>query len=440
LGTAFTSQYNFTNQLGLNPVFSFIQSLIDGRNPNYIHLNLVSDTDAIQTVQGFFKITPAKFNYSPVVRKVICGRETHSYNIVLVLMESMTSYNMKAFGNTKELTPVLDDLYFKSLSFRNFYSDGIHTFCGVYSSLYGFPSLPNRHHLKDTKNQQSYSGLAKTLESKNYETAFFISHDEQFDNLGGFLISNGFQKIFSQKDYSNDKILNTLGIPDHLLFEEAVHHIDEISINKNPFFVTILTSSNHGPYELPEHISLNPKSTDLHFQMIEYADWSIGEFLKSCRQKPWFDSTLFIFTGDHGAIIDDMDMYLTFHRVPLIIYAPKIISPHISESLGGQIDIYPTVMGLLNTSYINNSFGIDLLKEKRNLISFTYDDEFGVFSLNDFFVRRKGTDNLFLINPEAKYCKPVVNKSRKDSLYHFVSSILQTHQWIIENRRTGLGQ
>ena len=390
---------------------------------------------AFSIVQHYFGIDTVEPSNSPVARNIITTGPGHNYNIVLVLMESMSCYNMKAFGNHERLTPVIDDLYQRSLSFSNFYSDGIHTFCGLYSSLFGMPSSPNKHHMKDLINQQQYGGLAKTLASKNYQTIFFTTHDEQFDNMGGFLAPNGFQKIISQKDYSSDKVINTLGVPDHILFEEVVNIINKLHKKKQPIFASILTGSNHGPYEIPSGISFTPHSTDVRLQVIEYADWSIGQFLESCKNQPWFDSTIFLFTGDHGRIIGDMDMYLTFHHIPLIIYAPQIISPTINENLGGQVDIYPVVMGLLNQPYTNNSFGMDIRKQNRTFISFSYDDEYGSFSDHDFYINRRMNPALYLINDEAKFSKIITNPERSDSMLNFAKAIFQTHQWMIENQQ-----
>jgi phosphoglycerol transferase MdoB-like AlkP superfamily enzyme len=431
-GSSFISEHNFTNQLGLNPVYTFMQSWIDDRSSSGQHLNYLPEALAISFVKSYYKIQGGMPPQPSLRREILYQGKSHDYNIVLVLMESMTCYNMQSFGNSRQLTPVLDDLYKKSLVFSNFYSDGIHTFNGIYSSLFGMPSLSNRHHMKDLRNQQSYGGLAKTLAANNYRTVFFTSHDEQFDNMGGFLASNGFQEIISQKDYNHDKVLNVLGIPDHILFSEAVSHLSQLNRTRHPFFATILTASNHGPYEIPQDINFSSRFTDIKSQLIEYCDWSIGQFLESCRKEPWFDSTVFIFTGDHGGLVGDMDMYLTYHHVPLIIYAPEIISPEINPNLGGQIDIFPLAMSLLNRSFSNNSFGIDISKTPHQFITFTYDDEYGAFSDRDFYVNRKNKSCLFLINPEARYCKKVNNLQRQDSMLNYVRAIMQTKQFMID--------
>jgi phosphoglycerol transferase MdoB-like AlkP superfamily enzyme len=434
-GSAFISEYNVTNQLGLNPVYTFLQSWIEDRNTGGKFNSSMSNSEAsniVNSYYGFIKTDSTGRRFRTITD---VNGEGKNYNVILVLMESMTSYNMTAFGNTQNLTPVLDSLYKKSISFNNFYSDGIHTFCGVYSSLFGFPSLPNHHHMKDLKHQQPYGGLARELSSQNYHTIFFTSHDDQFDNMGGFLSANGFNEIVSQQDYPREKILNTLGVPDHELFAEAESRLNVIAKNGQPFFATILTTSNHGPYELPKGIAFNPHSDKMQTQLTEYADWSIGKFLESCSDESWFDSTIFIFTGDHGAIVNDLDMYLTYHKVPLIIYAPKIFPPSINHNLGGQIDIYPIIMSLLDRPYENNGFGIDILRIPHSLITFSYDDEYGAFSDRDFVIRRKGKTILFGIDTTAIHCPQLDNVQRRDSLMNYANAVMQIKQLMIERKQ-----
>jgi phosphoglycerol transferase MdoB-like AlkP superfamily enzyme len=433
-GTAFISNNNFTNQLGLNPVYTLIQSWLDSKNSGSKHLSLIDDAKAISTVQNYLGINNPIKDKSPLLRRIFPSGKPKKYNVIIVLMESMTSYNLKHFGNIENITPELNQLFDSSLSFSNFYSDGIHTFNGIYSSLFGVPSLPNEHHLKDLINQQQYGGLAQSLLNQNYQTIFFTSHDEQFDNLGGFLVSNGYQNIISEKDYDSQKVLNVLGIPDHILFEEVVERIEYLHTDNKSFYATILTSSNHGPYQIPPGIDFKPHSSDIKNQLVEYSDWSIKHFIQLSRQQPWFDSTIFIFTGDHGAYIDAKDVFLTLHHVPLIIYAPRIISPEIKENLGGQVDIFPTVMGILQLPYSNNSFGIDLRNYQREYVTFSYDETYGAFGKMDYWVHSHEKEWHCMIDTDAKNCIEISQPNREDSMALFTRSVFQTHQWMIEKR------
>jgi phosphoglycerol transferase MdoB-like AlkP superfamily enzyme len=434
-GTAFFSQYNFANQAGLNPVYTFMRSWLDSRNESATHIHYFEDKKAIENVKAYYDIKDSNELYSPVARKVIANGEPKKYNIVLVLMEGMSAKNMSHFGNTNLLTPVLDSLYTSGISVTNFYSDGNHTFNGIYASLFGFPSLPMIHPMKNIEHQQSYGGIARTLSGKGYNTIFFTNHDEQFDNMAGFLIPNGFQKIVSQKDYPSSEVISTLGVPDHVQFEEVIKRLSSLHEGGKTFFSTIMTASNHGPYIMPEGIPFKAHSPDGRTQMIEYSDWAIGKFISDCKAQSWFDSTIFIITGDHGNLIPGFDHYLAYHHIPFIIYAPKIFTPQALEKLGGQIDIYPTILHLLNISYTNNSFGLDLFSEERAYLPFTYDEEVCCISRENLFTTNQSKDNLYKITDGGKTIQTLNNPTLADSMKIYSQSILQTAQWMITNKK-----
>ncbi len=435
-GTAFVSQHNLTNQLGLNPVYTFMQSWLDQKNRKSNDIHYMDEALAIQTIQNALGISPNEKLYSPVARKVVSSNEPRKLNVVLVIMESMTSRKMGIFGNKDHLTPCLDSISKNAVLFNSVYSDGIHTFNGIYSTLFGMPSLPMVHHMKDLANQQPYEGIARIVSKENYQTVFFTTHDDQFDNMAGFLLPNGFQNIVSERNYPQDKVLSTLGVPDHVMFEDAVTRFNTLHQNGKPFFAAFMTGSDHGPYKIPTDIPFHPLSSDKKKQATEYADWSIGNFLKECSSQNWFDSTIFVFTGDHGAILDDQtDHYLSYHHVPLIMYAPKILKAQIIEKLGGQIDVFPTVMSLLNLSYTNNSFGVNLFKEERKFLPFTYDDELGCISKDCFCIQQKEKTTLFRLWNDERCCDMMGDPQRSDSMITFTKAALQTMQSMIKNRQ-----
>ena len=433
-GTAFFSPYNFTNQLGLNPVYTFIRSWLDKKENKEVRYSFMSDNDAEKIVRRNLGIENYDELISPVARKVNSQGIAHNYNVVLVLMESMSAKNMGHFGNPGNLTPVLDSLCDHSISFTNFYSDGNHTFNGIYSSLYGFHSLPMVHHMKDLAHQQPYSGLPGTLLSKGYSTTFFTTHDEQFDNMAGFLLPNGFENLISEKDYDRKEVLSTLGVPDHVMFDRVIREMT--AINKRPFFAAMISGSNHEPLVIPEHIPFKAHSPGLEEQMVEYADWAIGKFLKDASAQPWFDSTIFVFTGDHGGLTQGFDNYLAFHHLPFIIYAPMIFpEPKQIHSAGGQADVFATVCGMLKISYVNNSMGIDLLNAQRIFYPFNYDEELCCISTENYFSISHDHERFYKISADKKSMIEVGKTSTTDSMKIFLQAAIQTTQRMIEERK-----
>ncbi|CAN5370251.1 LTA synthase family protein [soil metagenome] len=435
-GTAFFSQYNFANQLGLNPVYTMMRSWLDKKENLEVKYHFMDDQVAAKLVRESLGIQNSVEAISPVARKITSTGNPHSYNVVVVLMESMSAKNMSQFGNTGNLTPILNSLFDRSISFTNFYSDGNHTFNGIYSSLYGFHSLPMVHHMKDLAHQQPYTGLPGTLLAQGYQTTFFTTHDDQFDNMAGFLLPNGFEKIISEKDYDRKDVLSTLGVPDHVMFGRVIKEIVEMSKTGKPFFAAMISGSNHEPLVFPENISLKTHSPGMEEQMVEYADWSIGQFLNNASKYSWFDSTIFVFTGDHGGLTDGFDRYLAFHHLPLIIYAPKIYpQPQLINSVGGQADIYATVCGLLNISHTNNSMGIDLMKSRRDFYPFNFDEEMCCVSATNFFTIGHDQEHFYKISDDQKSISLIEKNPHADSMKTFLEASMQTTQKMIEDRK-----
>ncbi|ETR67106.1 MAG: hypothetical protein OMM_11948 [Candidatus Magnetoglobus multicellularis str. Araruama] len=102
---------------------------------------------------------------------------------------------------------------------------------------------------------------------------------------------------------------------------------------------------------------------------VYYTDWAIGEFIKRMKKKSYFNNTVFVFVGDHGIWcfpdnkhIKSIQKQEIYFRMPLILYAPEIISPKISEVIGSQVDFAPTLFDLLGINSRNSFMGHSLLK------------------------------------------------------------------------------
>ena len=435
VGTAFFSNYAFPNQLGLNPVFTFIQSYIDKLNPENESLHLMDNQLAIKTVNSYLKINTS----IPFVREIKTDRKPLNANVVLVIMESMSAGKMQRYGSPYHLTPFLDSIAEKAYCFDNCYSAGIHTFNGIFSTLFAYPALLKQHPMNAAE-IPIYSGFSNTLKTFGYQNAYFTTHDEQFDNVSGFLHANGFGKITSQKDYPSSAVLSTLGVPDHFMFQYSVPLLNDLHKNKKPFFAAFMTASDHGPYVIPENIPFKAKHSDIKKAIVEYADWSIRQFIEQASAQTWFDNTIFVFVADHGSVVGNnvYDMPLTYNHIPFIIYAPAILKDYKSvAAFGGQIDIYPTVMGLLGFNYTNNTAGIDLLNEKRPFMYFSADDKIGCLNDSLFYIyRTNGIESLYKYKTidTKNYLNDYIHIAKEMKDYSF--SNLQASQWMISNKKT----
>jgi len=429
--TAYSSDYGFINMLGLNPAFTFTQSYVNSKT-DAKNVRLMGDGEAVRNMQGYLNIPSAQEFNSPIARQVLFSDSLATRpNVVLVIMESMSAGKMGRYGNSNNLTPFMDSLATQSLTFDSVFTSGIHTFAGVYSTLFSHPVVKRKHPLEKVV---PMSGIATTLKDYGYSTIYFTTHDKGFDNVDAFLTANDYDQIVSKDDYPPDRILSALGVPDDYLFEHAIGDLDRLNLKGKPFFAAIMTGSDHGPFIVPKYYK--PKQADPILGVVEYVDWSVRKFLTTAAEKPWFDNTLFVFVADHGTSLDKRyDMPLSYLHTPLIFYAPQLLgAPQSLNQLGSQVDVFPTIMGMLKLPYVNNSFGIDLFREQRQFACAYADDKFAVLNSEYMYVARdNGVNSLYRYRTgDVKdYSRALPELTAEMKTYG--ESVFQTTQWLRHN-------
>lgn len=429
---SFFCNNSFYNQLGLNPTFVLLKSLKQDQS-----IKILDNDVALFNVKQQLGIVNDLALNSPLARRISSTDSLLRKNVVLVLMESMSAHKMARFGNTENLTPFLDSLATVSLSFDNVYSAGFHTCNGIFSTLYSYPTVL-RERPMSALDIKYFNSLPKVFLEEGYQNRYFTSGSEDFDNVGVFLRKNDIPNITSGKDYDPKFIQSSFGVPDHVLFDYVLEGLDK---EQKPFFSTILTISDHGPYIIPPGISFKTKQTDIKKQIIEYADWSIQQFMEKAKSKEWYNNTVFVFVADHGVVMGDItyETPLSLHHIPLLIFSPdtSFIQPQTITTYGTQMDVLPTVAGLLNFKYTNATFGIDLLAEKRKYTVFSSDDKFGCLDDEFYYIYRKnGKETLH------RYKELDPNDVLKDypekasEMKNHVISIMQTTKWLITHDKT----
>ncbi len=375
VGTAYFCNNNFLNQLGLNPNFTFIQSWIEKNSAKGQKYKFMDSAEALANVQkalNINEINPEK----PLARQIHYDSLPNNYNVIVVIMESHSADKMSRHGNTKNLTPFFDSLSTEGLYYTNCYTAGTHTYCGIFGTTCSYPVVYRQHPLKHTP-ITLYDGLATTLKNKGYSTMFFVPHDSQFDNMEGFLLKNEFERVVSKRDYPAEAAKTTLGVPDDYMFSYSLPLLDELYAQGKPFCATYLTASDHGPYYIPDYFEgHSDAANDL---IVEYADWAKAKFMKEASRHAWYDKTIFAFVADHGNTADaTYPVSLSFIHSPMLFYCKDLIEPRCDSVMAGQIDLFPTLMGLLNLNYTNNTMGIDLRNETRPYIFSFADDKYAV--------------------------------------------------------------
>ncbi len=423
----------FLNQLGINPVFNLLTSAIDDNRKENRILHLMAEDEAIARVQTLLGRKGID-GVSPIARRVEADGPPTRRNVVVILMESMSAHLMQTFGHETALTPFLDSLWRQSLSFSHFYSSGIHTNHGLYSSLYSFPAMMKRNAMKGTV-IPIYSGLPTVLKENGYRNMFFMTHESQYDNMNAFFRTNGFDDIYSQEDYPADKVVNGFGVQDDFLFRYALPVLDRQARSGQPFFSVLLTISNHPPYIVPP--DFRPHSRKTEEQIVEYADRSVRDFMTEALERPWADNTLFVLLGDHGKLVGtpECESPQSYNHIPLMIYG-RDIAPRVTDVYGGQVDLAPTLLGLLNISYIQNDFGVDLLKEKRPCMYFTADNLIGVRDSSRLYLYVPDTRQELRYRTEGATVQPAGDDPAFRDMKRYGFAMLQCAETLVQRQQT----
>ena len=194
ISEAYYCNDSFLNQLGINPSFNLLTSVLDDLRKENQELKLMPYAEAISYARTSLGIQ-GKVDCSYVLRRrVFSTIPPRRHNVVIILMESMSASFLRTFGQPDELTPTLDSLYRCSLAFTNCYSAGIHTNHGLTASLYSFPALMFRNLMKGTVTPH-WEGIPTILRHEGYHNMFFMTHEAQYDNMKAFFSTNGYDDI-----------------------------------------------------------------------------------------------------------------------------------------------------------------------------------------------------------------------------------------------------
>ncbi|HET8710274.1 MAG TPA: LTA synthase family protein, partial [Spongiibacteraceae bacterium] len=298
-------------------------------------------------------------------------------NVVVIIDESFSAQRTGIFGNTRQITPRFDELAKEGLLFDHFFSQGTHTHQGMFATMACFPNLPHYEYLmKQPEGANNFSGLTKVLAERDYQSLYVYNGDFAWDNQAGFFRAQHMQRFIGRFDFVNPRFSDrTWGVSDEDMFDRGFEEIAKLQAGGKPYFVVLQTLSNHAPYALPPQLPVAPVEVDgqrdEHLTAMRYNDYALGVFFDRIKNidrsklPGGFDNTLFVFLGDHGFgggdQITDIDLW-RFH-VPLLIWGKDIQEQYgkTRSVVGSQVDVVPTIMGILGGDYDHQCWGRDLL-------------------------------------------------------------------------------
>lgn len=352
-------------------------------------------------------------------------------NIILVQLESFQASVIDQTINGEEVTPNLNQLKKESLYFSSFYHqthEGRTSDAEFITNTSLYPLKSGSVYTQYPTNE--FEPLPALLEKNGYDTAAMHAYEKGFWNRDDVYKNIGFKHFFSQNDYSKEKKIG-MALNDQQFFLESIDHMETL---QEPFFSFLVALTSHTPYEIDKEdqkLDLSGYKDPMlkrYYQTVHYVDTGVGKMIDELKQRNLWDQSLVIFYGDHdsGLVNEGSEMrkkadvsspvaaFELERRIPLFIKKPDQQTGRVMRENGGQIDIAPTIIDLLNlkTSYM---MGQSLIDDKPNLTGFRD----GSFRYKDYYyeadlTKASGEGTCYDVSTEKKiemkFCRSQVKE------------------------------
>ncbi|HQW92918.1 MAG TPA: sulfatase-like hydrolase/transferase [Ferruginibacter sp.] len=450
---AFDLNDEFKSNLALNPLQNFFTTL-RFRSPDHNSRADAYFGDMRRFLQ-LDKDIPFKKGYSRLVHPGSKAFESEP-NVVLVICESFSMYKSSMSGNPLNSTPYFNRMCNEGIFFERCFTPSFGTARGVFATITGIPDVQLSKF--STRNEESVNQRTIINDFDSYEKYYFIGGRSQFNNFKGLISNINKVHLFEEGKYKAPSI-NVWGISDKNLFLEAN---DILAKEQKPFFAIIQTADNHRPFNIPVEDSDFVRRTvpedslqNYGFETLKeyhafaYTDYCIQKFMEAARKKPWFENTIFVFTGDHGVEGNATAMYpnawndqrLSEEHVPLLFYAPALLAAQKRTEAVSQVDILPTIAGMMQQPYLNSTLGRDLLdkSKKENAAFIIYHAPGWIGVVNDDYFFRKNIrfkkEELVPVRNNLPALSVQQQDSVKKHLSQLTSAMYETARWMLINNK-----
>jgi len=450
---SFRFNNSFKSYLAINPLQNFFATL-RLRKPDF---NEKKARAAFPLMAKWYQLpNPGTFSFRREIGPRSNALESKP-NIVLVQCESFSMYKSSMSGNPLNATPFFDSLCRNGIFFERCFTPHFSTARALFAIITG---IPDAQLFKfSTQNPEALQQHTVIDNFTDYEKHYFLGGDPDFGNFSGILKNIDSLQMHAGKRPGLPEV-NVWGISDKNLFLEANSVFKQRS---RPFFAYIQTSGNHRPYNR----TIPATDTDFHrvfvaddqlkqygfesldeYNCFRYSDYCFRHFIETASKEPYFQNTIFVFVGDHGLAGNADALYppvwtenrLTDEHVPLLFYAPGLLTPQWRTEVVSQIDILPTIAGLLHQSYVNTTLGRDLLDpNKQNNFAFITNtsDAIGIVT-DDFYYQRNINSNeeqVRAIRPSAAAIRGARRDSVQQALSAFCSAYYETAKYLLMHNR-----
>ncbi len=447
----------FRGFLALNPFQNFFTSL-KFRNPGFEgnKADPAKRASLYPEIAALLQLNPAlakDTNYLRIVtNNLTAGTKP---NVVMVMCESLSTYKTSLGGNDLNPTPYLKQLADSSIYFDRCYSSSFGTARGLFGWLTGIPDVQLSKFSSRNESAVKHHTIINNFDG--YKKYYFLGGGAEFNNFRGLIANIKDVKLYEEKNYAS-KPVNVWGIGDKNLLTEANNVLRN---EQQPFFAVIQTADFHEPFTVPISDTVFKKdikekklvkqhgfNSPEEYNALRYFDYNIQNFMEAAKKEKYFDNTIFVFFGDHGVIGNAGEKYpdvwtdqrLTEEHIPLIFYAPKLLSAEKHHEVVAQVDILPSIAGITKQSYQNYTIGRDIFDTaKGGNYAFTifHDSrKIGLVSDSFYYIHNYNTDDDELYSLlDNKKIPEDQKRSAIQKHKRIAEGIYETSKWMLQNSK-----
>ena len=299
---------------------------------------------------------------------------TQHPDVVIIIVESFTADVIESLGGEKDIAPNMEQLIQKGVLFTNVFASGDRTDKGTVAVLSGFPSQAINSIIKSNSKQRQLPSIAQALAKEGYAASFYYGGESEFVNTKSYLLSHSYQTITDKNNFDKKDMNSKWGAYDEVVLN---HQLADMNEAAQPFFSTILTLTNHEPFELPVAHHFGDNTVQNKFRSTAwYTDSCLGDYMQKASRQPWFKNTLFVLVADHGHLLPESQYEINdYHRfrIPLLFFGGAI-KPEWQgkkiDKMGSQTDIAATLLGQLNLPAGEFAWSKDLLNDDARPFAF----------------------------------------------------------------------
>lgn len=218
-------------------------------------------------------------------------------NIILVIVESLSAVDSSRISGIRNILPRLDRVAENGMLFTNFFANYYQTngaFVGLLNQTAPVPFPESKvPMLSAFSTQQS---VPREFKKQGYHTEMLLNGPLWFENVRNYAPRVGYDVVegYDEIERYQNKPTFTCGVPgDEWLFEEAAERAAKYAGKKDPFFLTLLTTSSHVPFVDP----LRRKNTEEN--VFDYVDQQLERLYQLLKDAGFFEKGVLMIAGDH---------------------------------------------------------------------------------------------------------------------------------------------